>query len=69
MGQYSGNRNIQTFIVGIIACVTCAVPYVILLAALDVDFDKPIFIILLFVITFVGYAIWNVVYKKVILKK
>jgi uncharacterized membrane protein YhaH (DUF805 family) len=69
MGQYSGNRNIQTFIVGIIACVTCAVPYMILLAALHVDFDKPIFIILLFVITIVGYIIWNVVYNRVIVKK
>jgi hypothetical protein len=69
MGQYLGNKNIRTFIVGIIACLTCAVPYMILLAVLDVDFDKPIFIILLFAITIGGYFIWNVIYTKVMVKK
>ena len=69
MGQYLGNKNIRTFIVGIIACLTCVVPYLILLVVLDVDFDKPIFMILLFVIGIIGYIIWNVIYARVMLKK
>jgi hypothetical protein len=77
MGQYFRNGNIRTLIVGIITCVTCISPYMILLKLIDINFGRTFLdtnfgrtfiIISLIVFGFIGFAIWNAIYKRVVSK-